>query len=589
MKSKRLRAIPLFILALLLALSCGEQSLTGEKGDQGAQGQQGAPGRSAQEWLETEEGEAWFYGTAIEAWQEWINGPQGKAWLTTPAGQEWLAGTAGQSWQAWMNSPEGKAWLATFNGSQGEKGDKGDPGLSAQEWLATPEGQEWLAKAVGDSWLLKNQTQEWLLSLEGQEWLTRSAIEAWQAYIQSEEGQEWLKSMQPEPDQLLWIDWLAGSEGLKWLESEEGQFWLTGQLSSLSQPNPIAQTMGKQEVFSDVSHIYLIGGWNTEELSMASFSWEKISGPGSPAISNPESPVATVTGLQVGEYDFKFTVTNLQGESDSATAAVSVSKKPTSYGYKEFTANGTFTVPEGVSKIRVSACGGGGGGGVTGHDGFGGGGGAAVYRKIFSVTPGQQFDISIGAGGKGNSYNSNYIHNPDPTLNGGNTTLVLMTYPPNYYLDLKGGFNGNGPPSTIGSSGGDGGGNGGSPPYNAGNGITGSGGHSTITQDSGGTRIFDSGGGGGSLGGGGAGVAGPAFSSNNFRHSQESISSFISPSGLSFKGGPTYWLNDKLYAGDGGFGAGGGGATIGGTNPSSNTLLFSGNGGPGYCLIEWGY
>jgi len=59
-----------------------------------------------------------------------------------------------------------------------------------------------------------------------------------------------------------------------------------------------------------------------------------------------------------------------------------------------FTANGTFTVPGGVTVILVTAIAGGGGSGVTG----GGGAGESISR-IFKVTPGDSITITIGAGG----------------------------------------------------------------------------------------------------------------------------------------------------------------------------------------------
>ena len=62
---------------------------------------------------------------------------------------------------------------------------------------------------------------------------------------------------------------------------------------------------------------------------------------------------------------------------------------------------GTFTVPAGVKTITVEVWGGGGKGGNVSGGGTqqaGGGGGGAYSRSVISVTNGQQFSYSVGAG-----------------------------------------------------------------------------------------------------------------------------------------------------------------------------------------------
>ena len=63
----------------------------------------------------------------------------------------------------------------------------------------------------------------------------------------------------------------------------------------------------------------------------------------------------------------------------------------------------TFSVPAGVSLLRVRMVGGGGGGGGCSAAGLGGGGGgAAGYGEaVVSVQPGQQIFVTVGAGGTG--------------------------------------------------------------------------------------------------------------------------------------------------------------------------------------------
>lgn len=69
-------------------------------------------------------------------------------------------------------------------------------------------------------------------------------------------------------------------------------------------------------------------------------------------------------------------------------------------GSSSFTSNGTFTVPAGVSTLTVVVSGGGGGNasGDGGRPGYSGGYGAAVTATV-AVTPGQSFNIYVGAAG----------------------------------------------------------------------------------------------------------------------------------------------------------------------------------------------
>jgi hypothetical protein len=81
-----------------------------------------------------------------------------------------------------------------------------------------------------------------------------------------------------------------------------------------------------------------------------------------------------------------------------------------------FTANGTFTVPAGITTITVEAWGGGGGGGAATGNPAGGGGGAggSFVRKVISVTPGQSIPVVVGTGGA-------------TSLAGGNTSVLNTT------------------------------------------------------------------------------------------------------------------------------------------------------------------
>jgi hypothetical protein len=73
-----------------------------------------------------------------------------------------------------------------------------------------------------------------------------------------------------------------------------------------------------------------------------------------------------------------------------------------------FTSSGTFTIPAGISKIKVTVVGGGGGGGGTkpGNDAqlsCGGGGGGTAIKILSGLTPLRTLAITVGAGAAGST------------------------------------------------------------------------------------------------------------------------------------------------------------------------------------------
>lgn len=85
-----------------------------------------------------------------------------------------------------------------------------------------------------------------------------------------------------------------------------------------------------------------------------------------------------------------------------------------------YDSSGSYTVPAGVSNIKVTAWGGGGGGGSRSTNGGGGGGGAGAYSYAeIPVTQGQVVTITIGNGGAAGAAGG------DTTVAIGSTTYVL--------------------------------------------------------------------------------------------------------------------------------------------------------------------
>lgn len=93
---------------------------------------------------------------------------------------------------------------------------------------------------------------------------------------------------------------------------------------------------------------------------------------------------------------------------------LSLDKMIQAHGTQTFTANGTFTVPAGVTKILITAFGAGG----SGYLNSGGQGGNFIIKKPFQVTPGQKISITVGKGSTDANGGSTVIGNL-VTLEGG--------------------------------------------------------------------------------------------------------------------------------------------------------------------------
>lgn len=129
-------------------------------------------------------------------------------------------------------------------------------------------------------------------------------------------------------------------------------------------------------------------------------------GVGSNSALNAAS-TAIIGGLAAGTtYYFRIWVYCTVSSGDMYSGYLQASAKTTAHGRQAFTASGTFTVPEDVRSIDIHCTGGGGNGGPTppyygNIHGGGGGGGYTSYRNGISVTPGQQVQVTVGAGGDG--------------------------------------------------------------------------------------------------------------------------------------------------------------------------------------------
>lgn len=144
--------------------------------------------------------------------------------------------------------------------------------------------------------------------------------------------------------------------------------------------------------------IYCTGSWTLGLLAAAT------AGAGfALAVKNGGSGTITIDPNSAETVDGAATVSLAAGESClllcTGTAWQTVAKQTNvpAKGGQIFTSSGTFTVPSGVTSVRVSIVGGG-GGGNSWYSTIGGYGGAG-YAAISGLTPGGGVAVTVGAGG----------------------------------------------------------------------------------------------------------------------------------------------------------------------------------------------
>ncbi|HBZ1757522.1 TPA: hypothetical protein MJQ39_001033 [Salmonella enterica subsp. enterica serovar Bredeney] len=246
--------------------------------------------------------------------------------------------------------------------------------------------------------------------------------------------------------------------------------------------------------------ILILSGSLTSNINIILPSWVKIWRVINNCSGNFQVTLKTLTGTGVQCPQKKTTL--IRGDGSNILSDVSIQR-----GCQTFTSNGSFTVPDGITTLYISASAGGGGGGggyASSNSGEGGGGGHTIVKQPFQVNPGDTLSISIGQGGAGGGIGL-------AGANGGVTTIGSL-------ITLNGGIGGNpGTASEGGKSGGYAGGAGAISGEDAVFGVPGSGGPTLLgpggsKRTSAGISGLNGGGGSGGYvgwkgGDGGAGIA----------------------------------------------------------------------------------
>lgn len=87
---------------------------------------------------------------------------------------------------------------------------------------------------------------------------------------------------------------------------------------------PVANAGTDKVITLPTSSVSLIGSGSDADGKIVSYSWTKVSGPGTYTIENPKSSTTSISGLGEGTYQFQLTVTDDKGATGKATVKVTV-------------------------------------------------------------------------------------------------------------------------------------------------------------------------------------------------------------------------------------------------------------------------
>lgn len=118
----------------------------------------------------------------------------------------------------------------------------------------------------------------------------------------------------------------------------------------------------------------------------------------SPAQTSGPIVISGLTNNQA--YTFRLKAINANGTSEASSVSNSVTPTASFVLAQTFNSSGSYTIPAGTTKFAVYAI----GGGTSGiQDGAGGAGGSAAGVIVNSPSIGTTYNVTVGAGGSGNS------------------------------------------------------------------------------------------------------------------------------------------------------------------------------------------
>ena len=188
----------------------------------------------------------------------------------------------------------------------------------------------------------------------------------------------------------------------------EATYTLVRSTAATNEGANISFTLNTTNVVNNTTVAYTMTGITSADIGGASLTGNFV------IVGNTATLTLTITADETSEGQETITFT-LDGKAISTTVVINDSSSSVSGSQEFYTPGGTtFTVPTGVTSIDIVAVGAGAGAGVglgtTGSSG-GGGGGALAYCNNITVSPGDQFTVTVGAAGTAGTHGYSYYNN----------------------------------------------------------------------------------------------------------------------------------------------------------------------------------
>ncbi|XP_059364191.1 dyslexia-associated protein KIAA0319-like [Carassius carassius] len=117
---------------------------------------------------------------------------------------------------------------------------------------------------------------------------------------------------------------------------------------------PVAITGPDRQLLLPVNSITLNGSDSTDDQAIISYQWDMISGPPGLKIEDANKAVTIATGLRSGNYKFRLTVTDQQGETDSAVLTITIKEAKSLPLVAHASGSHTLTLPNNSLVLRGS-------------------------------------------------------------------------------------------------------------------------------------------------------------------------------------------------------------------------------------------
>ncbi|KAM9783291.1 LOW QUALITY PROTEIN: dyslexia-associated protein KIAA0319 [Neosynchiropus ocellatus] len=121
-----------------------------------------------------------------------------------------------------------------------------------------------------------------------------------------------------------------------------------------SNHGPVAYVGPDRTLVPPVSSLLLDGSGSTDDHGIVRYHWDVVSGPPGLKIDGPDQAVATATGLRVGRYSFRLTVSDQEGATDSAVLTVRIQQAKPVPPVAHASGSHTLTLPNNSLVLRGS-------------------------------------------------------------------------------------------------------------------------------------------------------------------------------------------------------------------------------------------